>query len=44
MSVFRAVTGRLRINQAVGLVWTRMRPAAVVGALLLAIDTLGVVA
>ncbi|NJE10884.1 respiratory chain complex I subunit 1 family protein [Thermococcus sp. MAR1] len=44
MSLFRAVTGRLRINQAVGLFWTRMLPAAIVGALLLAIDTLGVVA
>ncbi|NJE76593.1 respiratory chain complex I subunit 1 family protein [Thermococcus sp. ES12] len=44
MSVFRAVTGRLRINQAVGLFWTRMLPAAIVGALLLAIDTLGVIA
>ncbi|NJE30032.1 CO-induced hydrogenase subunit K [Thermococcus sp. 18S1] len=44
MSVFRAVTGRLRINQAVSLFWTRMLPAAIVGALLLAIDTLGVVA
>jgi formate hydrogenlyase subunit 4 len=44
MSVFRAVTGRLRINQAVGLFWTRMLPAAIVGALLLAIDTLGVMA
>jgi formate hydrogenlyase subunit 4 len=44
MSLFRAVTGRLRINQAVTLFWTRMLPAAIVGALLLAIDTLGVVA
>ncbi|AEK73403.1 membrane bound hydrogenase MbhM-like subunit [Thermococcus sp. 4557] len=44
MSLFRAVTGRLRINQAVSLFWTRMLPAAIVGALLLAIDTLGVVA
>ncbi|ASJ05440.1 respiratory chain complex I subunit 1 family protein [Thermococcus barossii] len=44
MSVFRAVTGRLRINQAVSLFWTRMLPAAIVGALLLAIDTLGVMA
>ncbi|CAD5245238.1 respiratory chain complex I subunit 1 family protein [Thermococcus camini] len=43
MSLFRAVTGRLRINQAVTLFWTRMLPAAIVGALLLAIDTLGVV-
>ena len=44
MSVFRAVTGRLRISQAVTLFWARMLPAAIVGALLLAIDTLGVVA
>ena len=44
MSVFRAVTGRLRINQAVGIFWTRLLPAAVVGALLLALDTLGVIA
>ena len=44
MSIFRAVTGRLRINQAVNMFWTRLLPAAVVGALLLAIDTLGVIA
>ena len=44
MSVFRAVTGRLRISQAVGIFWTRLLPAAVVGALLLALDTLGVIA
>ncbi|NJE05077.1 CO-induced hydrogenase subunit K [Thermococcus sp. M36] len=44
MSIFRAITGRLRINQAVNMFWTRLLPAAVVGALLLAIDTLGVIA
>ncbi|ASI99467.1 respiratory chain complex I subunit 1 family protein [Thermococcus celer] len=44
MSLFRAITGRLRINQAVSTFWTRLFPAAIVGALLLVIDTLGVVA
>lgn len=41
MSLFRAITGRLRINQAVSTFWTRLFPAAIVGALLLVIDTLG---
>ena len=44
MSVFRAITGRLRITQAVNLFWTRLLPASIVGALLLAIDALGVIA
>ncbi|ASJ13427.1 respiratory chain complex I subunit 1 family protein [Thermococcus thioreducens] len=44
MSIFRAITGRLRINQAVNMFWTRLLPASVLGALLLAIDTLGVIA
>ncbi|NJD98606.1 CO-induced hydrogenase subunit K [Thermococcus sp. LS1] len=44
MSVFRAVTGRLRITQAVNLFWTRLLPASIVGALLLAIDAMGVIA
>ncbi|ASJ10611.1 CO-induced hydrogenase subunit K [Thermococcus sp. P6] len=44
MSLFRATTGRLRITQAVNMLWARLLPASVVGTLLLIIDTLGVVA
>lgn len=44
MSVFRAITGRLRITQAVNMFWTRLLPASIVGAILLAIDALGVIA
>jgi len=44
MSIFRATSGRLRITQATNLFWTRLLPASVVGALLLVIDTLGVIA
>ena len=44
MTIFRTVTGRLRITQATNLFWTRLLPASMVGALLLAIDALGVIA
>jgi len=44
MSIFRAVTGRLRITQATSLFWTRFLPASIVGVLLLAIDAMGVIA
>ncbi len=44
MTIFRTVTGRLRITQATNLFWTRLLPASMVGALLLVIDALGVIA
>ncbi|KPU63276.1 CO-induced hydrogenase subunit K [Thermococcus sp. EP1] len=44
MSVFRAVTGRLRITQAVNLFWSRILPASIIGAILLAMDIVGVIA
>ncbi|WP_456449988.1 respiratory chain complex I subunit 1 family protein [Palaeococcus sp. (in: euryarchaeotes)] len=44
MSVFRAITGRLRITQAAQAFWLRTLPAAILGALLLAIDILEVIA
>ena len=44
MSVFRAITGRLRITQAVQVFWLRLLPASIIGSLILAIDLLGVIA
>ncbi|GAB6103111.1 respiratory chain complex I subunit 1 family protein [Thermococcus atlanticus] len=44
MSVFRAITGRLRITQAVQVFWFRMLPAAVIGVLLIVIDLMEVIA
>jgi len=44
MSVFRAITGRLRITQAVGMFWSRILPMSLIGVLLLVIDVLGVIA
>ena len=44
MSVFRAITGRLRITHAVQMFWLRLFPAAIIGSLILAIDQLGVMA
>jgi len=43
MSLFRAITGRLRVTQAVNLFWSRILPASIIGAILLAIDILGVI-
>ncbi|ALV62287.1 Membrane bound hydrogenase, MbhM subunit [Thermococcus sp. 2319x1] len=43
MSVFRAITGRLRITQAVGMFWSRILPMSLIGVLLLIIDVLGVI-
>lgn len=44
MSVFRAITGRLRITQAVGMFWGRILPMSFIGVLLIVIDVLGVIA
>jgi len=44
MSIFRAITGRLRITQAVQIFWLKLFPAAIIGSLILAIDLLGVIA
>ena len=43
MSLFRAITGRLRVTQAVNLFWSRILPASIIGTILLAIDILGVI-
>ena len=43
MSLFRAITGRLRVTQAVNLFWSRILSASIIGAILLAIDILGVI-
>jgi len=43
MSLFRAITGRLRVTQTVNLFWSRILPASIIGAILLAIDILGVI-
>ncbi|HIP74694.1 MAG TPA: CO-induced hydrogenase subunit K [Thermococcus paralvinellae] len=44
MSIFRAITGRLRITHAVQVFWLRLLSAAIIGSLILAIDQLGVIA
>lgn len=43
MSLFRAITGRLRVTQAVNLFWSRILSASIIGAILLVIDILGVI-
>ncbi|HHI01222.1 MAG: respiratory chain complex I subunit 1 family protein [Thermococcus sp.] len=44
MSIFRAITGRLRITQAVSMFWSRILPMSLIGVVLLVIDVLGVIA